>query len=322
MEFKDYYAILGVRPDATQEEIKQAYRKLALKYHPDRNRGNKEAEEKFKEINEAYQVLSDPKKRAQYDQMRAAYERWQRSGRPGGQFDWSQWTTFPGGVRVEFRDLDDLFGGVGGFSDFFQTFFGLDPETLFGGPGAGFDFGPGTRTHQATAQRTRPAFEHPITISLYEAYHGTTRRIEVNGRRLEVKIPPGARTGTKIRLARALTLADGTPADLYLVVNVAPDPNFEVQGDDLYTTVDVDLYTALLGGEVRVHTLQGDVYLRIPPGTQCGQVFRLRGRGMPKLHRPQEYGDLYVRVNVRIPTNLTPEEKRILEQVAARHKQT
>ena len=211
MEFKDYYAILGVRPEATQEEIKQAYRKLALKYHPDRNRGNKEAEEKFKEINEAYQVLSDPKKRAQYDQMRAAYERWQRSGRPGGQFDWSQWTTFPGGVRVEFRDLDDLFGGVGGFSDFFQTFFGLDPETLFGGPGVGFDFGPGTRTHQATAQRTRPAFEHPITISLYEAYHGTTRRIEVNGRRLEVKIPPGARTGTKIRLARALTLADGRP---------------------------------------------------------------------------------------------------------------
>lgn len=316
MEFKDYYAILGVSPDASLEEIKSAYRKLALKYHPDRNPGDKSAEEKFKEINEAYQVLSDPKKRAQYDQMRAAYQRWRQSGMPGGQFDWSRWSTFPGGVRVEFRDLDDLFGGVGGFSDFFRTFFGFDPETLFGETWGPF----GRSRTQTRGPRTRPAFEHPITISLYEAYHGTTRRIEVNGRRLEVKIPPGARTGTKIRLSRALTLEDGTPADLYLVVNVAPDPNFEVQGDDLHTEVDVDLYTALLGGEVRVPTLKGDVYLRIPPGTQCGQVFRLKGRGMPKRNRPGEYGDMYVRVRVRIPTDLTPEERRTLEEIVRRHR--
>ncbi len=320
MEFKDYYAILGVSPDATQDEIKRAYRKLALKYHPDRNPGNKEAEEKFKEINEAYQVLSDPEKRAKYDQMRAQYERWKQAGMPGG-FDWSQWAAAgPGGVRVEFRDLDDLFGGVSGFSDFFRQFFGfgglgeeVTVEDLLGGLGAG-------RRTARTRPRQRPAFEHPITISLYEAYHGTTRHIEINGRRLEVKIPPGARTGTKVRLKRAVPLEDGTMADLYLVVQVAPDPNFERQGDDLYTQVEVDLYTAVLGGEVRVPTLKGDVYLRIPPGTQCGQRFRLRGRGMPKLKKPGEYGDLYAEIKVRIPKNLTPKERELFEQLAALRK--
>ena len=321
MEFKDYYAVLGVSPEATQDEIKRAYRKLALKYHPDRNPGNKEAEEKFKEINEAYQVLGDPEKRAKYDQMRAQYERWKQAGMPGG-FDWSQWAAAgPGGVRVEFRDLDDLLGGVGGFSEFFRRFFGFggfgERETdLFGGFGPFEERAARTRTRP----RRRPTFEHPITISLYEAYHGTTRHIEINGRRLEVKIPPGARTGTKVRLKRVVPLEDGTLADLYLVVQVAPDPNFERQGDDLYTQVSVDLYTAVLGGEVRVPTFKGDVYLRIPPGTQCGQRFRLRGRGMPKLKKPGEYGDLYVEVKVRIPKNLTPKERELFEELAALRK--
>ncbi len=317
MEFKDYYAILGVSPDASEEEIKRAFRRLALKYHPDRNPGDKTAEEKFKEINEAYQVLSDPEKRARYDQLRASYERWRQAGMPGG-FDWSQWFATPGGVRVEFRDLDDLFGGVGGFSEFFRRLFGFasgwEEEGLwgFGEPFAHAE----TRTRRSRRAR-RPAFEHPITISLHEAYHGTTRHIEINGRRLEVKIPPGARTGTRVRLRRVIPLEDGSMADLYLVVNVAPDPRFEREGDDLYTEVPVDLYTAVLGGEVKVPTLKGDVYLRIPPGTQCGQTFRLRGRGMPRLKRPDQYGDLYVRIKVLIPKDLTPEEEKLFRQLAS-----
>ncbi len=320
MEFKDYYAILGVSPDASEEEIKRAFRRLALKYHPDRNPGDKAAEEKFKEINEAYQVLGDPEKRARYDQLRASYEQWRQAGMPGG-FDWSQWFTTPGGVRVEFRDLDDLFGGVGGFSEFFRRLFGFAPGEEEGLWGFGEPFVQAEPRTRHTRRR-RPAFEHPITISLHEAYHGTTRHIEINGRRLEVKIPPGARTGTRVRLRRVIPLEDGSLADLYLVVNVAPDPRFEREGDDLYTEVPVDLFTAVLGGEVRVPTLKGDVYLRIPPGTQCGQTFRLRGRGMPRLKQPNQYGDLYVRIKVLIPKDLTSEERKLFQQLASLRQQS
>lgn len=300
MEYKDYYKILGVDRNASLEEIKRAYRRLALKYHPDRNPGDKEAEEKFKEINEAYQVLSDPEKRARYDQLSDSYRQWQSMG--GGPFRWEDWFTTPGGVRVEFRDLDDLFGGVGGFSEFFRRIFG----------GMGMDFGP---QPQAT-----PAYEQPIAITFQEAYHGTTRHLEVNGRRLEVKIPPGARTGTRVRLSRAVPLGGGQFADLYLVVQVAPDPRFEREGDDLHTEVTVDLYTAVLGGEVRVPTPAGDVMLTIPPGTQPGQVFRLRGRGMPKLNRPGQYGDLYVKVQVALPRRLSQRERELFTELARLHR--
>lgn len=313
MEYKDYYKILGVERNASLDEIKKAYRRLALKYHPDRNPGDKQAEEKFKEINEAYQVLSDPEKRARYDQLSDSYARWQASGGQGP-FRWDEWFAgggVPGGVRVEFRDLDDLFGGVSGFSDFFRMFFGGDV------PGAGF--GPEVRQGRRRARRepTPQAYEQPIAITFHEAYHGTTRHIEVNGKRLEVKIPPGARTGTKVRLRRAVPLGDGQAADLYLVVQVAPDPRFERQGDDLYTEVTVDLYTAVLGGEVRVPTPAGDVMLTIPPGTQPGQTFRLRGRGMPRLGSPDRHGDLYVRVQVELPRQLSAEERELFARLAA-----
>ena len=311
MEYKDYYKILGVDRHASLDEIKKAYRRLALKYHPDRNPGDKEAEEKFKEINEAYQVLSDPEKRARYDQLSDSYARWQHMGGQGP-FQWEQWFAegAPGGVRVEFRDLDDVFGGVSGFSDFFRL--------LFGGGFPGADFGPEVRAGRRPRRRQAPqAYEQPIAITFHEAYHGTTRHIEVNGKRLEVKIPPGARTGTKVRLRRAVPLGDGQAADLYLVVQVAPDPRFERRGDDLYTEVTVDLYTAVLGGEVRVPTPAGDVMLTIPPGTQPGQTFRLRGRGMPKLGHPDQHGDLYVQVKVALPRHLSPQERKLFEQLAA-----
>jgi len=312
MEYKDYYKILGVDRTATTDEIKKAYRKLALKYHPDRNPNDSSAEEKFKEINEAYQVLSDEEKRRHYDQLGASYERYrQRGGSPGG-FDWNEWFTHAsasgqqgGGVRVEVGNMEDIFGG--GFSDFFTQ--------IFGGMGSVRASTAGGRRTGTTRRRAAPQYQ--TEISLWEAYHGTTRRIEVDGRRLDVKIPPGAKTGTKVRVPGAIKGGpEGGEGDLYLVIKVVEDPRFERKGNDLYTTADVDLYTAVLGGEINVDTISGSVVLTIPPGTQPGQVFRLKGRGMPHLKNPNKFGDLYVKVNVKIPRNLTEKEKELFQKLA------
>lgn len=313
MEYKDYYKILGVDRQAKEDQIKRAYRKLAMKYHPDRNPGDKQAEERFKEINEAYQVLSDPEKRARYDQLGDSYQRWQqRGGAPGG-FNWDEWfTTTPGGgnVRVEVGNLDDLFGGsgLGDFSEFFRR--------IFGGMGGmpGYEAGRRGSVRPSRSYQASPV-EHEVEISLHEAYHGTLRRIEVDGRRLEVKIPSGSRTGTKIRVPGAVTTPDGQKTDLFLVIKVAPDPNYEIKGSDLYTEVPVDLYKAVLGGEVTVHTLSGDVILTIPPGTQPGQTIRLAGKGLPKIKNPGEYGDLFVRVKVKIPRKLSPEQRELFQKL-------
>lgn len=323
MEYKDYYKILGVDRSAREDEIKRTYRKLALKYHPDRNPDDKQAEDKFKEINEAYQVLSDPEKRARYDQLGESYTRWQqRGGAPGG-FNWEDWFAQsggrrgggpaggPGGVRVEVGDLGDLFGGggMGGFSEFFRRIFGgmEDIGTAYPGQSRGTRGAPRAR---------RQAYEQPITISLQEAYQGTSRRIQVDGRQLEVKIPPGARSKTKVRVSDAITTGNGQTADLFLVVEVAPDPRFERRGSDLYTDAEVDLYTAVLGGEVTVATMSGSVVLKIPPGTQPGQTFRLSGRGMPQLKNPDQHGDLYARIKVQLPRDLTPHQRELFEQLS------
>jgi len=306
VEYKDYYQILGVGRDADEKEIKRAYRRLARQFHPDVNPGDPQAEERFKEINEAYEVLSDPEKRRKYDQLGAAWRDWQRMGGRPGDFDWSQWVSAaPGGQRVYVRygtaeDLEDLFGGSSPFSDFFTQ--------LFGGLG-GFE-------RQARPRRGQD-LEQEVEISLEEAYHGTTRLLQKDGRRLQVKIPPGAATGTRIRMAGegGPGVAGGEPGDLYLRVRVAPDPRFERRGDDLYTTVPVDLYTAVLGGRVRVDTLAGPVMLTVPPGTQNGQTFRLRGKGLPNLHRPDQHGDLYVRLEVRLPVRLTPRQRELFEEL-------
>lgn len=313
MEYKDYYSILGVGRNASEEEIKKAYRKLAKKYHPDHHPDDKSAEEKFKEINEAYQVLSDPEKRRRYDQLGASYEQYkQHRGSPEG-FDWTQWYSYGapsgGSVRVEVGDLDDIFGG--GFSDFFTRIFG-------GMAGMGEQ---ATVRERPRRRPTRPSYQYEAEISLYEAYHGTTRRIDVDGRKIDVKIPRGAKTGTKVRVSGVLPAGpDGQPGDLYLLIRVADDPKFERKGDNLYTNVDVDLYTAVLGGEVKVNTLSGDVVLKIPPGTQPGQTFRLKGRGMPHLKKPDKYGDLYVRAEVKIPKKLTAQEKELFQQLVALRK--
>ena len=329
MEYKDYYDVLGVSEDAGQDEIRRAFRRLARKHHPDVNPNDPQAEERFKEINEAYEVLSDPEKRQKYDRLGANWQQYQRAGgRPGG-FDWGQWTTGgpagAGGQRVHVRqgtpeDLEDLFGGGSAFSDFFtQVFGGMGGAGPSAAPGAGATGArtrPGGFDYRARPRRGRD-YEQEVDISLREAYSGTTRILQRDGRRLEVKIPPGARTGTRVRVAGegGSGAAGGQAGDLYLRVKVQSNGQFEREGDNLRTSMPVDLYTAVLGGEVEVPTMSGSVMLAIPSGTQNGQVFRLRGKGMPELRNPEQHGDLYAEINVRLPTDLTPRERELFEEL-------
>lgn len=320
MEYKDYYKTLGVDKNATEKEIKSKYRKLAREFHPDMNPDNPQAEARFKEVNEAYEVLGDPEKRKKYDQLGADWRRWQQAGGRSGDFDWNQWAAGaggPGGQRVHVRygspgDFEDMFGGGGAFSDFFTS--------IFGGMGGGaprsgveYDFGGRSR---GPARRGQD-LEHEVEISLAEAYHGATRLLNKDGRRLNVKIPAGAKTGTKVRMRGEGEngALGGGAGDLYLKIKVAPDPRFKRKGDDLYTNVNVDLYTAVLGGQVKVDTLSGSVNLKIPAGSQNGQSIRLKGKGMPKLHKSGEYGDLYARLDVRLPTKLSDKERELFEQL-------
>lgn len=308
MDYKDYYQILGVAKSASGKELKQAYRKLARKYHPDVNPNNKGAQEKFKEINEAYEVLSDSDKRRKYDTLGAnwqQYEQYQRAGEQGP-FQWGgQYRT------VTQEDLDSIFGGLGGeaggFSDFFRTFFG-----------GGFDGG----TRAQARPRRGQDIEQAIEIPLEDAYRGATRVVQKEGRRLEIKIPAGVKTGSKIRYA-----GEGMPGansaahgDLYLRIQVAPHPIFERQGDDLQCELPVSLYTALLGGEVQVPTLKGKVIMKIPPETQPGKKFRLAGQGMPKLNQENSSGDLYAQVRVVLPENLTDQERELIRNLAEMRK--
>ncbi len=300
MEYKDYYQVLGVDRKASADEIKRKYRQLAMELHPDKNPGDKQAETRFKEINEAYEVLGDQNKRAKYDQLGSSYRAWERTGGQPGGFDWSQWASgFPGGgVRVEVGDLGDM---MGGFSDFFTTIFGG------GGPA-----GQGMRSGRSARGRD---VEHPISISLQEAFTGTSRTIQLNGKKLEVKIPPGARNGTKVRVSGKGGEGVQTAGDLYLVVRVEKDPRFTRKGDELHTKASVDLITAVLGGEVRVPTPTGDVLLKIPAGSQPGQTFRLKGKGMPNLKSKNRHGDLFAELDVEIPSKLSKRERELYEEL-------
>ncbi len=334
MQFKDYYQTLGVPRDADEKAIKSAYRKKARQLHPDVNKTDAAAEEKFKDLNEAYEVLKDPEKRGRYDRYGADWERYQQtasSGTTPSSGDFSDW--FSGGTGRGTR-YEQHSGDSSGFSDFFETLFG----DTFG------------RT--STRRRPKPQpqrgqdYEYALEIGLSEAYSGTTRRFDVqiqercetcngsglsgNGfcavcggdgtvrrtKTLEVKVPAGVRTGSKVRVAGqgAPGAAGGPSGDIYLNVSIRPDSRFELEGNNLRTDVDVPLYTAILGGEVRVPTMGGSVELRIPKGTQNTQLFRLRGKGMPSLNS-KERGDLLARIKVRLPTTLTEQEERMFEEL-------
>lgn len=311
MDYKDYYKILGVSKSAGEAEIKSAYRKLAKLHHPDKNPGDKKAEEKFKEINEAYEVLGDSSKRAKYDELGTSYARYQQYG--GGQPDWeSFWRSQGGrgGARVEYEgDLSDLFGGSGEFSDFFNAIFG--------------SMGGGTQTRSRRTRVTEMSGqnqEQAVEITLEEALHGATRKLQKGSRTLEVKIPAGAKTGTKVRIAgEGSPGIGGAPGDVYLVVKLAPHPKFKLreEGPDLQTDLPLDLYIAVLGGQARVPTLDGsDVMLTIPAESSSGQMMRLRGKGLPRKPKDTERGDLYVRLLVQAPKNLSDEEKELFKKLA------
>lgn len=301
MDYKDYYKILGVERNASEDDIRKAYRKLAMQYHPDRNPNDKQAEERFKEINEAYQVLSDSQKRAHYDRLGSDYSNWQRRGAPGD-FNWGDYVSgYPGGgTRVNVEDLEELFGGAGGFSDFFRTIFGRGAE------------GMGTSTRTRTRQQQPQGYQQELEITLDEAYQGTTRLLQSDGKQKQVRIPAGVRTGSKVRVPGV----GPNGLDLYLIVEVKDDSRFERRGNDLHTSATVDVFTAILGGEAEVETLGGKVKLNIPAGTQPEQVFRLAGRGMPSVKNAKEKGDLYVRLKVQIPKYLSPKQRELLEEVS------
>ena len=318
MDYQDYYSILGVGKDASDKEIKSAYRKLARTYHPDVNPGDEASEEQFKRINEAYQVLSDPDKRQKYDRFGAQWEQYERAGGQPHDFDWGAWQAQPGAGRsysrtVSPEEFEQMFGGGGaggGFSDFFQT--------LFGGAGrrqSGFYGDP--QAYQARPRRGRDQ-EHVVEVTLEEAFHGTTRALQYeDGRRIDAKIPRGVDTGSRIRLSgQGGPGAGGADAgDLYLRVELIPHPTFRRDGDDLLVTVPVDLYTAVLGGKAAVDSLDRSVQLTVPPETPNGKIFRLQGLGMPRLRSPEQRGDLYATVELQIPQRLSQREKELFEQL-------
>ncbi len=309
MDYKDYYKILGVNKNATEAEVKSAYRKLARKYHPDVNPDNPSAEEKFKEINEAYQVLSDAEKRQKYDQFGSQWQQYRSAGGRPEDFNWGPWQQQPGGAQYRTmtqEEMNQMFGGMGGFSDFFQTLFGFGMGGMGGFSGQPAPGQPRTGAgRRASSRQMTQDVQHEVEISLAEAYAGTKRTLQFEGgKRIEASIPPGVSTGSRVRLS-----GQAGGADLYLRIKVLPEPNFTRRGDDLYVRVPVDIYTAVLGGEVSVPTLGKPVRLTIPEGTDSGKVFRLKELGMPNLKKPGEKGNLYATVEIHLPKNLTNAEK-------------
>jgi len=321
MEYRDYYAVLGVPRTATAAEIKKAYRKLARDYHPDRNEGNKNAERRFKEVNEAHEVLADPAKRSQYDELGVHWQDYARAGGraggdpfgPGGPFagfgsaggagrgpgmgrsSGTGGGAGAGGVRFEFA------GDSGDFSDFFRTFFANGMPGGGGEPeGRREGAAPGRGSHARGRVEAPAAVEAHVEVSLDDAFRGATRLVEVNGKRLEVKIPAGVETGSRIRL-RGRGGGEGAGArDLVLIVKVAPHPVFHRDGVTLTRELPVTLREALLGAEVPIATLDGRVLLKVPAGTQNGRTIRLKAKGMPHL-RGEGRGDLHVKVRVILP---------------------
>lgn len=306
MKYKDYYKTLGVSKNASQEEIKKAYRKLAAKYHPDRNQGDKASEEKFKEVSEAYEVLGDPEKRAKYDRLGA---------------NWKAYENAPGGGQG-FEDIfdginfEDLFGGGGsrksqsrrnsgsGFSDFFEQFFG----GMMGGE------------PQSQSERSKGRdIEGQASILLEEVYRGGERMFDVEGKRLKIKIKPGVTQGQKLRVkGKGGSSFKGQPGDLIIKIHINSHDKFERKGDDLHYDLPLDLYTAILGGKVEVPTIKGNsISLNIPAGTDNGKVLRLKGLGLPNYKNPKHFGDFYLKVQVQLPKNLSQEEKALFERLAS-----
>jgi curved DNA-binding protein len=304
MEYKDYYKILGVDKSASKQDIKKQYKKLARKYHPDVNPGNKEAEEKFKAINEAHEVLSDDEKRQKYDTLGADWQRYEQAGGAGG-FDWEQYAQAGGrgGRRGHYHTTDF---DQGDFSDFFSSIFG--------------DMGGGTgpRSRRSSMAFKGQDYTAELTLTMEEAYRGVPKTITVNGKNLRLTIKPGVEDGQTIRLK-----GNGGPGpnggengDLYITLRISPDPRFTRQGNDLYVDTPVPVYQAALGGDTVVDYPGGQLKIKVKPGTQNGTLLRLKGKGFPVYNHPGQHGDLLVRVNLQLPEHLTDQEKDLFRQLA------
>ncbi len=308
MIYKDYYKDLGVGKAATSAEIKKAYRALAQKYHPDKTKGDKAAEEKFKVINEANEVLSDPVKRKKYDQFGADWKHYEESGAQPGGFDWSKYTGGQGGqtYRTTTHESDGMFTDEG-VNDLFEMLFGQHA---------------GARPGRRGAVIKGEDLETETTLSLEEAYHGTTRLIQLNRQTIKVTIKPGVADQQTLRIPGKGEggLNGGPNGDLYLTVRIAPHPEFQRMGNDLHRDLPVDLYTAVLGGKTQIKTLKGRVTVSIPKGTPSGKELRLRGLGMPVYGKKNEFGNMLVKVDILLPENLGEEEIDLFRKLAALRK--
>ena len=302
MENKDYYKILGIDKKASKEEVKKAYRKLAVKYHPDKNPDNKEAVEKFKLINEANEVLGDPEKRKKYDEFG---ENWRHFEQGNNQQGGTNSGNKRGGqTRYTEEELKDLFGQSGS-SDFFEQFFG-------GGSGKN---GTGRSSFRNASKGND--YETEMEITLEEAYRDTSRLIQLENEKLRISTKPGAYDGQVLRIKGKGQKGKDAElnGDLYVRIRVKPHPVFTRKGDDLYTSQAVDLYTAVLGGEAVVETLSGQIKVKIINGTQNDKTIRIKGKGMPVYGKPDSFGDLYVQLKVLIPDKLTDKQKELFEQL-------
>lgn len=300
MNFKDYYKTLGVNKGATQDEIKKAYRKLAQKYHPDRNKDDKAAEEKFKEVGEAYEVLGDAEKRKKYDNLGSSWNSYQNTGGVGDDFDWSQWYSNPG--RKRGKTVGDFFQGGGNMSDFFERIFG---STYKQDPGFG-----GFSSQQGPPPTKGEDYETDLQVTLQEAFKGTTRRLKINDQSIEIKVKPGTPDGHKMKLSGKGHAGQfgGANGDLILKVKVIIPDDYEIKGSNIYVTRDIDLYDAVLGEKINVETISGKFQLNVPELSQNGKIMKLKGQGMPSYSDPKKKGDLFVKLNVKLPEKLSKSE--------------
>ncbi len=312
MDYKDYYKVLGVQKTATADEIKKSYRKLAVKYHPDKNKDDKQAEEKFKELTEAYEVLGDAEKRKKYDAFGENWKHAQANGNTGGtqqpgsgfgghDFGGFDFGNFGSGSGAGFREYST---DEPTFSEFFEMLFGRRP---------------GEPKTSGGAKRKGNDYRADLTISLTEAYQGAERLIDVNNQKLRIKLKPGMESQQVIKLKdKGAPGHNGAPnGDLYITIHVADDEYFDRRGNDLYTDIAIDLYTAVLGGKATVATPKGNIKIDIPEATDHGKVLRLKGLGMPVYNQADAFGDLYVTIQVRMPKNLSEQEKNLFRQLAS-----
>jgi curved DNA-binding protein len=308
MIYKDYYKDLGVGKTATPAEIKKAYRTLAKKYHPDKTKGDKASEEKFKEINEANEVLSDPEKRKKYDQFGADWKHYEEAGAQPGGFDWSKYASGRSGQqhRTTTNESDGIFTDES-VNDLFEMLFGQRS---------------GQRRGRRSVTVKGEDLETETTLSLEEAYLGTTRLIRLNGQTIKVTIKPGAADRQMLRIPGkgGVGLNGGPNGNLYLTIKIAPHPEFHRIGNDLHSNLPVELYTALLGGKTQIKTLKGKVTINIPKGTPNAKELRLRGLGMPIYAKKNEFGNLLVKVDIVLPENLSEQEMSMFRELASLRK--